>query len=60
MTSSIIYLNVNIKGVLRMVHINTAPYQNILFKAIRISSIYIWVLDSYDKLIVYLSCKIAR
>ena len=43
---------------LRLVHKNTPFNQNIRFKAnvIRISLIYIWVLDSYDTLIVYLSC----
>jgi len=45
---------------LRLVHKNTPPNQNIRFKAnvIRISPIYIWVLDSYDTLIVNLSSKI--
>ena len=47
---------------LRMVHKNTPSNQNIRFKAnaIRISPIYIWVLDSYGILFVYLSSKIAH
>jgi hypothetical protein len=42
---------------LRLVHKYTPSNQNIRFKAnvIRISPIYIWVLDSYSTLIVYLS-----
>jgi hypothetical protein len=45
-----------------LVHKNTLSNQNIQFKVniIRISPMYIWVLDSYDTLIVYLSCKIAQ
>jgi hypothetical protein len=44
-----------------LVHKNTPSNQNILIKVnlIRMSLIYIWVPDSYDTLIVYLSCKIA-
>ena len=47
---------------LQLVHKNTASNQNIRSKAnvTRISPIYIWVLDSYDTLIIYLLCKIAR
>ena len=47
---------------LRLVNNNTPFHQNIRFKAnvIGISQIYIWVLDSYDTLIIYLLCKIAR
>jgi hypothetical protein len=45
---------------LQLVYKNTQSNQNIQFKTniIRISSIYIWVLDSYDTLIVYLFYKI--
>jgi hypothetical protein len=45
-----------------LVHKNTPSNQNIWFKAnlIRISLIYIWILDRYDTLIVYLSSKIAQ
>ena len=41
---------------LQLVHKNTPFNQNIRFKAnvIRMSPNYIWVLDSYDTLIVYL------
>ena len=44
------------------VHRNTSSNWNIRFKAnvIRISPIYSWVLESYDRLIACLSCKIAR
>jgi hypothetical protein len=45
-----------------LVHKNTLFNQNNRIKeqVFRISQICIWVLDSYDTLIVYLSCKIAR
>jgi hypothetical protein len=44
---------------LRLVYRNTPSNQNIRFKAdvIKISPIYIWVLDSYNTQIVYLLCK---
>ena len=44
---------------LRLVYKNTLSNQNIRFKAdfIKIPPIYIWELDTYNTLIVYLSCK---
>ena len=47
---------------LRLVNSNTPFHQNIRFKAnvTGISQIYIWVLYSYDTLIIFLLCKIAR
>ena len=61
---SINYLNFEMLMLkeLQLVHKNTPFNQNNRIKeqVFRISQIYIWVLDSYDTLIVYLSCKIAR